>query len=287
VSLEGRARCFGAATIINGIATGAGASFGIGLSTEALVRLLDDPERFKVTIRNDPGEDTSLAIHCVKKVLDRFYLKGSYGAEIVTTSDIPISRGLKSSSAASNAIVLATLSALGRKCTDMEVIWMGIEASFDAGVTLTGAFDDACASFFGGAVVTDNIKRLILTRYPMEGDLTVLVHVPEEKIRKRDLNTYRLTGFTPAIKAAHDLALKGDYRTALMINGLIYGSAMGLDTSVAIRAMGQGALTAGISGTGPATVVLCSHDKVDAVMAAIGSGSILRTSTNMEKARQI
>ncbi|MCU0799264.1 MAG: shikimate kinase [Candidatus Thermoplasmatota archaeon] len=287
MTLEGGARCFGAATIINGIATGLGASFGIGLRTDARVRLVNDPEHFKVTIRNDPGEDPTLAVQCVKGVLERFGLNDRYGADIETDSDIPISRGLKSSSAASNAIVLAVLEALGERSSDMDVISMGIEASFRAGVTITGAFDDACASYFGGAVVTDNVQRRILARYPLEEGLIVIVHVPEEKIRKRNVDTHRLSGLSPAIKAAHDLALKGDYRTGLMMNGLMYGAAMGLDTSIALKALEHGAMTAGISGTGPATVVLCGQQNADAIVTALGGGHIIRTVTNDEKAGPI
>lgn len=285
--MEGRARCHGAATIINGIATGLGASFGIGLRTDAYVRLTDEADRFDVEIGNDPGEDTSLAAECVKVVLERSGLSNRYGAVVRTDSDIPISRGLKSSSAASNAIVLATLKALGRELDDMAVIDMGIEASFRSGVTITGAFDDATASYFGGALVTDNIKRRILRRYLMDDHLVVLVHVPDAKIRKRSVDIKRLAYVGPELKAAHDLALKGDYREAMMRNGLIYGSAMGLDTTLSQKAIEHGAQTAGISGTGPATVILCREEDLERVLPILTGGQIIRTQLNTEKAHQL
>ena len=58
---------------------------------------------------------------------------------------------------------------------------MGVEAAFDAKVTVTGAFDDACASYFGGVVVTDNLKREMIKQMPLTEDLTVLFHVPPKK----------------------------------------------------------------------------------------------------------
>lgn len=282
--MEGKGFCHGAATIVNGIATGMGASFGIGLRTEARVRLVDEPGRFDVRIGNDPGEDPGLAVHCVRGVLERFGLAGTYGAVVDTASDIPISRGLKSSSTASNAIILATLDALDEDCSAIDVVSMGIEASFKAGVTITGAFDDACASYYGGAVVTDNKKRTILARYPMDEGLSVLVHVPDEKIRKSSIDTHRIEGMAPAMAVAHDLAMKGDYRAGLLINGLAYGVAMGLDIGIAMKAMNDGALTAGITGTGPATVVLCEPENADRIASSIDAGHLIRTFINNTEA---
>ena len=51
---------------------------------------------------------------------------------------------------------LATIAALGKTLDDLELVKLGVDAAFDAKVTVTGAFDDACASYFGGAVITDN-----------------------------------------------------------------------------------------------------------------------------------
>jgi len=282
--MEGRAVCHGAATIVNGIATGMGASFGIGLRTEARVELTDDPADFSVEIENDPAEDPALAVLCVREVLSRSGCEGVHGASVRTRSDIPISRGLKSSSTAANAIVLATCSALGIEMGDMEVIRAGIEASFKAKVTITGAFDDACAAYFGGVVVTDNRHMEVLRRYDLDEDLVVIVHVPPSKIRKMSIETSHLAGISPAVRAAHDLALEGEHASALMINGLAYGSAMGLDLSPTMAALRNGALTAGITGTGPATVALCDEATADAIVSSLPDGTVIRTRPSSVKA---
>jgi shikimate kinase len=226
-----------------------------------------------------------LATCAVLEVLGKFDLIGKYGIRVTTSSDIPISRGLKSSSAAANAIVLATFSALGKEYTDHEVIEMGVEAAVKAKVTITGAYDDACATYFGGVVVTDNVKREILKHYPIEEDYAVLVHVPEAKIRKEDVDVSRLEGIGPDLEKAHNLALNGDFLSAIRMNGLAYGSAMGLDVSIAQHALEAGASTAGISGTGPATVVLVEPEKLEAVVMAIDTGAKLSITTlNRNKA---
>ena len=45
---------------------------------------------------------------------------------------------------------------------------MAIDASLDAGVTITGSFDDATASYFGGVVVTDNKNREFIIKEKMD-----------------------------------------------------------------------------------------------------------------------
>jgi shikimate kinase len=59
-------------------------------------------------------------------------------------------------------VALATVAALRKSLDDLAVVNLGVDAAFDARVTVTGAFDDACASFFGGIVVTDNLKRRLV-----------------------------------------------------------------------------------------------------------------------------
>ncbi|UCE37984.1 MAG: shikimate kinase [Thermoplasmata archaeon] len=283
--MEASAYCHGAATIINGIALGKGGAFGVALKTEAKVELTNEPGIFEVEIRGDEGENTDLAKHCVLEVLKKFELELEYGARIITTSDIPISRGLKSSSAASNAIVLAAFAALGKEYSDMEVINMGINASLLAKVTLTGAFDDACATYFGNVVVTDNIIREILNQYPFDEDYEVIIHVPKMKIRKSEVDIQRLKRIRGTLAEAHDLAMKGDYISAIRMNGMAYGEAMGLDTEVAKKAIEAGAVTAGISGTGPATVILAEVEKREDIISAIGGREeVICTKLNKEKA---
>ena len=68
------------------------------------------------------------------------------GIEVHTKSNLPLGSGLSSSSALSNAVVMATAALVASEfclepLTDMEMINMGIDASLEAGVTITGAFE--------------------------------------------------------------------------------------------------------------------------------------------------
>ena len=277
----------GAATIVNAIALGKGAAFGVDLWTKAEVKLTNEPGIIVAEITSDPKENTLLIEQTVWRVLQRFGLEKSFGAKAKTRSNIPIARGLKSSSVAANAIVLATTKALGKTLSDLEVVKIGVEAAFDARVTVTGAFDDACASYFGGIVITDNLKREIIKQLPLSDDLTVLFHVPPKKAYTADSNVNKLKTLKPIVEVAFEKALEGNIWEALTLNGLIYSSASNLNTSIAIDALVAGAVAAGLCGKGPAVTAVVPNDKVDSVKTALQryEGEILQANLNHAKAK--
>jgi shikimate kinase len=196
---------------------------------------------------------------------------------------------LKSSSAAANAVALATVAALGKALDDLTVIKLGVDAAFDAKVTVTGAFDDACASYFGGIVITDNLKRKVIKRFTLPEEVTVLFHVPSSKAYTGNSDVNRLRTVKPLVKIAYNEALKGNFWPALTLNGLIYSFALGYGASAALDALTAGAIAAGLCGKGPAVTALVSNDKIDSVKAALQchEGEVIQACLNHEKARVI
>ena len=279
----------GAATIINAIATGKGAAIGVDLWTKARVRLTDKPEIIESTIVSDPTENPALIENTVRKVLKYFNLEGKFGAKVETLSNIPIARGMKSSSAAGNAVALATVAALGKKLDDIKIVKLGVEGAIAAKVTITGAFDDACASYFGGVVVTDNLRRKIVKRFKITENLAVLFHVPAEKAYTASSDVRRMKGVAWLVKIAYKEALKENHWAALTLNGLIYSSALGYNSSIAMDALMAGALAAGLSGTGPAVTAIVPTEKKDLVKDAWQKyeGEILEAQINHEKAKVV
>jgi len=289
--LNGKAEAIahGAATIINAIATGKGAAVGVNLWTKARVTITDKPGIIKSTIVSDPTENPVLIENTVKKVLKYFKVEKKFGAKVETLSNIPIARGMKSSSAAGNAIALATVAALDKKLDDITIVKLGVEGAIAAKVTITGAFDDACASYFGGVVVTDNLKRKIVKRFKITEDLAVLFHVPAEKAYTASSNVRRMKGVAWLVKIAYKEALKGNHWAALTLNGLIYSSALGYNPSIAIDALMAGAVAAGLSGTGPAVTAIVPIEKKDLVKDVWEryEGEILEAQINHEKAKVV
>jgi shikimate kinase len=247
--MDGEAVAHGAVTIVNALATGKGAAFGVDLWTRAKVDLTDDP-MIEARILNDEEERTLLAEKCVRAVLNRFGVRG-VGARVETESNIPIARGLKSSSVAGNAIVLATLAALQKRLEPSEILNLVVDASLEAKVSVTGAFDDAAASLYGNVVVTDNLRRKLLRTFPIE-DHCVLLLVPPEKAYTADVDLRRMKTIAKQVETAHNEALAGNYWNAMTLNGLIYSHVLKLSTDIIIESLQAGALAAGISGKGPA-----------------------------------
>jgi shikimate kinase len=289
--LSGKAEAIahGAATIVNAIALGEGAAFGVDLWTKASVELTDEPSVIIGEIISDPAESTLLMEKTVTRVFQYFGVETQFGAKVKTSSNIPIARGLKSSSAAANAVSLATVAALAKELDDLAIINLGVDAAFDAKVTVTGAFDDACASYFGGVVVTDNLNRKLLQRFPLPEDLTVLFHVPAKKSYTGNTDVDRLVMIKHMVKIAFEEAVKGNFWMALTLNGALYSSALGYDNSIATDALSAGALAAGLCGKGPAVTAVVPDEKIEAVKAALRNheGDVIEAHFNSEKARVV
>jgi shikimate kinase len=261
--MSAEAAAYGAVTIVNAIATGKGAAFGIDLWTKARVKLTDDGA-IETRILDDEEESTLLAERCVRAVFG-YFGKSKLGAKVETNSNIPIARGLKSSSVAGNAIVLATLAALQKRLKSSDILNLVVDASLQAKVSVTGAFDDAAASLYGNVVVTDNMARRVLRTFPVE-DRHVLLLVPPEKAYTADADLRRIKTVAKQVEIAHEQALAGKYWNAMTLNGLIYSHVLRLSADVIVESLGAGALAAGISGKGPAYAFVVEERFKDPVL---------------------
>jgi shikimate kinase len=262
-SRKGRGKASGAGTIINAIATYKGSAFGIDLWTHAEMELGEDFKGIEGEIEQE-GEksaDTRLIERCVELVLRKFDLP--LHAYVKTRSEIPIGSGLKSSSAAANAAVVATLDAIGgeakEKISALEAIRTGVDAALDVGVSITGAFDDACASMLGGIVITDNRKRELIKR--VEKDSAVLIFVPREKAFTADTDVNRSRLIAPWVNRAYELALGGRFEEAMTLNGFLYCAALNFDPEPMLKALECGVKGVSLSGTGPSFVALVNEEE--------------------------
>jgi len=215
---KGYGKASGAGTVINAIATYKGSAFGIDLWTYAEVELGDDFKGIEGEIEVEGEEsadaDTRLIERCVGSVLRRFDLP--LRGYVRTRSEIPVGSGLKSSSAAANAAVVATLDAIGEEANALDAIRIGVDAALDVGVSITGAFDDACASLLGGFVITDNKRRELIKR--TEKDSEVLVLVPHEKAFTADTDVKQSRLIAPWVNIAYELALEERFEDAMTLN---------------------------------------------------------------------
>ena len=275
----------GSATIINAIATGFGSAFGIGLDIRCEAKSISSG----IECANDVGADTGLMDLCVRKVFDHYDIdENDFGVCLKTKSTLQMASGLSSSSASSNAIVKVTSEIIAEEfdlnhLTDLEVVNMAIDASLDAGVTITGSFDDATASYFGGVVVTDNKNRKFIINEKMD-EHDILIYMPNFHSKSGESDVGRMKVLSPLVETAYDFASKKEYFKAINLNGLIYASTLGFDSAIAIDALQAGAFASGLSGTGSAFFAVVDNDSTDDVQDAWSKyeGQVIETAVDNE-----
>ncbi|MEM1654890.1 MAG: shikimate kinase [Nitrososphaerota archaeon] len=277
-----RAIVHGAVSILNAIPTWIGGAIGVDLWTEAEALISDEPGRIEAEIPG--GEDPRLVIETARTVLQKAG-RSDIGLRVRTRSNIPIGRGLKSSSAASDAVALAVARLLGLDCDGDEVVRLAVEASIRAGVTITGAYDDAYTCFFGGINITDNASKKVLLRKMAPEDVMVLIAVPERKIYTGSVDVEKLRAVKDVCLKAAKLALQEKFWDAMIVNGLAIASALDLDPSPILDAVRAGALAAGVSGTGPAIAAITRPGRAESVRNALRDyGDILVCGVNNSEA---
>ena len=262
--MDGQASAPAAGTILNALATGVGSAFAIDEYTSATVTL--DPSADGVTgeIAEDPDGDARLVERCVERVTDRF--GDGEGGSVRTESEVPMAAGLKSSSAAANATVMATLDALDAtdEVSREDAARIGVEAARDVGVTATGAFDDASASMLGGVTITDNTDDRLRARETVDWD--VLVYTPPERAYSADADVERCRQIAPMARLVEDLALDGAYGRAMTVNGLAFAAALEFDPEPMVEAMAD-VDGVSLSGTGPSVTAVGDRDALESVAA--------------------
>ena len=273
--MTGTGISYGAITVVNAMPVGIGATIGISLRTTAL--FTPGGNEKIVRIKNDPAENTDMAKFCVSESYVHMKKEEPEGWVLDIDSEIPISRGLKSSSSACNAIISSVMKENKFAIDDVELIKLGVKCAKRAKVTVTGSFDDACGCHLGGFVITDNVDNIILFRDTIE-EYDVLIHVPEKKIRKTNLPLEELRTLSPQMIDVIRLA-KTDPLKAMTENGRLISSVSDVDNSVAELAMKNGALGAGMSGSGPAIAIVLKKGDGELFLERTELTNVIKTST--------
>ncbi|WP_435364076.1 shikimate kinase [Haloarchaeobius sp. DYHT-AS-18] len=259
---HGRATAPAAGTVLNALANGRGCAFAIDLETTAEVTL-DDSGTFRGEVAEAADADTRLIERCAELAVERWGDDAeTTGAQVTTESEVPMAAGLKSSSAAANATVVATCDALGVEPDPTDACRVGVQAARDTGVTVTGAFDDASASMLGGVTVTDNTQDELLAREEVDWD--VLVWWPDQQAFSADADVDRCKRVAPMADLVAELALNGRYGEAMTVNGFAFCGALGFPTDPMLEALPD-VDGVSLSGTGPSYVAVGDRDTLESL----------------------
>lgn len=275
-----RAEVHGAVSIVNAIATGKGSALGISLKVTAEVEFQKGRGMRVITGRN--GDD-----ELIKNIIQKTIPKQIIESNMITVkvdSEIPIGYGLKSSSAVSNAVALAC-SQIEKEddVNDYAILEVAVRSSLEAKVSLTGAYDDATACYFGGFTVTDNYSRRLVRRERAPENLFAIILLPSNTSRG---DVCKLKNLSDIFIDAFRFAESGQYWKAMKLNGVLASAALSSSYIPVMVAMEHGALSASISGNGPSIAAVGYEDAVEPIVDALSKfeGKIIVSKVNNEKA---
>ncbi len=273
-----RATMHGAISIVNAIATGNGSSLGISLMVTAEAELGRGRGVRFLTGRNEDR----LVNNVVRYTMPKDMIENNL-VTIRIKSEIPIGYGLKSSSAVSNAVALACSRLARDDIDDNSVIDAAVRASLDAKVSITGAYDDATACYFGGFTVTDNYSRRLIRREPAPENLHSIIFLPRNTPRS---DVHKLSTLSDLFTDAFRLAEAGEYWKAMKLNGVLASAALSSRYAPIMATLERGALAAGISGNGPSVAAVAYEDEVDEIKSALSKfeGRIIISKVNNQRA---
>lgn len=280
----GEARAMGAISIVNAIACGRGASVGVKLPTVAKVELKEVRGRWRVHL-NGRQARSSLAVHTVRRAI-RMLGKdpGRYSGSIETMTSAPVGVGLKTSSSSSVAIILAVFSAFGKnRYVARDVLQCSVSASLAAGVSVTGAMDDAASCLLGGVNFADNSTKRVLSSVRLGRPLTVLIRIPQDGSRRASVGASYVRKFSKVAESIFTTGRDGRVWKAMTLNGLLYCSIYGYPPFDALQALEANALGAGLSGTGPAVGAVFDDEGEPQRLARLwdeGGAKVIRTETS-------
>ena len=270
----------GAVSLVNAISTGNGATLGIDTFVKTRLETKDGTG---IYITSD---NKTISSRLINKVIENIVPKRQLEKtrlELDFKSNIPTGYGLKSSSAISTAVSMACSKAFKKDMNDKKILKVGVESSIQTKVSITGAFDDACACYYGGFNVTNNYKRDLIIRHPAPKNLEAIIFLP--KSRKRG-NLKKLKNFKDAFEKAWEFARKSDYWNAAILNGIATSSILNSNPELILKLVKKGAVGATISGNGPSIVAIVKRGHGSNIKKEFSSleGNVLVSSINNKKA---
>ncbi len=279
----GEARAMGAISVVNALACGKGTTVAVKLPTTARVELLEHEGGWRVGMNGRRAAPALAVLTAKAAVRATGRDPRSYSGSIDTWTAAPVGVGLKTSSSSSVAIVLAVLSALGERLGPADVLKCSASASLAAGVSVTGATDDAASCLIGGVNSADNATGRVVSSARLGTPKPVMIRVPKAKSRRGDVPLARVRQFSQLAASIFETGARGKLWEAMTLNGLLYSTIYGYSPYESFEAVREGALGSGLSGTGPATAaVFNGRDEMEPLAARWGSdgATLIRTETS-------
>ncbi len=265
--MRGVGEATAAITVVNALPTGIGGAVGVELRVRAEVTL-ERVAGAAPDVEFEPATaKTPLATEALRLAHSVFPVSGYDPVRLSIRSAIPVAQGLKSSSAVASAIALAVADASGRPHGPEAVAALSARAGRAAGVSATGAFDDALAGVSGGLVVTDNLHDRLVRVLALPPDLEVGLWIPPGTHPPSPTTHERFRAEAARSHLAVEAVLRDDWPVAMELNSELVERVMGYAYGpLRDEARRHGAVATGTSGLGPALAVVASRDRLSAAL---------------------
>ena len=256
MTVLGRGSANGGVSVLHAAGLGKGCSIGIELSTE--VSLV-------------AGEaEVSSDEHGILDSVMAVWIESGYPQPDDTgwrvSSEVPIGQGLKSSAALACAAAMALNEASWTALSDFDIVDIAVAAQRRAGCTITGSMDDAWAAISPGWKLVDPIQSSrdsVLLEGDIDEGLTVLIALRGPRSAKVQSDSFSNQG--KIFERAMASLSSGSVLSAMSVNGMAVAAATGDDEALRIcnSVIARGAIAAGVSGSGPAIVIVCYEQGVE------------------------
>ena len=258
MAVIGTGQAHGACSLLHAAGTGYGAS--IALDLPIIVKALDRPSKRQL-------EDSDDVLPAVVEAWISNGLALPEGLEAndihwAVASKIPQNRGLKSSAALSVAGIKALCEATNTDLSDFEIVSLSSQAQVNAGVSITGSIDDSWACLTKGWRLINANAEDIESGVVMSGpgpnpdDWIVLIAARDERKARPELENFAplFQEFEKALIALQ----QGELLNCLTINGRAVCSVTNdlQGRKIANDAFINGARASGVTGSGPAVVII-------------------------------
>ena len=258
MAVIGTGQAHGACSLLHAAGTGYGAS--IALDLPIIVKALDRPSKRQL-------EDSDGVLPAVVDAWVSNGLALPEGLEAndiywAVASKIPQNRGLKSSAALSVAGIKALCEATNTDLSDFEIVSLSSQAQMNAGVSITGSIDDSWACLTKGWRLINANAEDIESGVVMSGpgpnpdDWIVLIAARDERKSRPELENFAplFQEFEKALIALQ----QGEILNCLTINGRAVCSVTNdlQGRRIANDAFINGARASGVTGSGPAVVII-------------------------------
>jgi shikimate kinase len=246
-----------AITVLNAIRSTHGSAIGINIPISVEINNAE-----QLTITTNPMEiGDELILECITSFQEYNDVTVD-DLHITTNSPLPAQRGLKTSSSVSMATLKALATFFEMELTVSELVSLSAQASLRCGVSLTGAMDDAYASFCGGLSLTQNFDQQLISLKPYISNDTVVLLIPKKSTSKNEVMQI-LEGIDPRLlKRALKSLRKGNIIEAIEYNTKAYSPLLDKKHVQLQDLRAQDTLVVGINGAGPSLFAICQHHQV-------------------------